>query len=58
MIIANNVADSRIGFNSDDNAVTVISPDKQVSLAQTSKIKLAQQLITLISSQYAKEAAC
>jgi phosphopantothenoylcysteine decarboxylase/phosphopantothenate--cysteine ligase len=57
MIIANNVADSRIGFNSDENAVTVISADKQVSLAQTSKTNLAQQLISLISAQRKNETA-
>lgn len=51
MIIANDVAQAGIGFNSDDNAVTVITPDSQTPLQQTSKTQLARQLIALIAGQ-------
>ena len=52
MIIANDVAQAGIGFNSDDNAVTVITADGQQSLAQTSKSRLARQLIQLIAERF------
>ncbi|MFT5708630.1 MAG: phosphopantothenoylcysteine decarboxylase/phosphopantothenate--cysteine ligase [Oceanospirillaceae bacterium] len=49
LIAANDVANSEIGFNSDDNALTLISADQQLNLAQTSKTKLAQQIIQHIA---------
>ncbi|MEH6445672.1 MAG: bifunctional phosphopantothenoylcysteine decarboxylase/phosphopantothenate--cysteine ligase CoaBC [Oceanospirillaceae bacterium] len=49
LIAANDVANSDIGFNSDDNALTLISADQQLNLAQTSKTKLAQQIIQHIA---------
>ena len=57
LVIANDVAQSGIGFNSDDNAVTVVSADSQQSLAQTSKRQLARQLITLIAAQLNAQSA-
>ncbi|MEH6650260.1 MAG: bifunctional phosphopantothenoylcysteine decarboxylase/phosphopantothenate--cysteine ligase CoaBC [Motiliproteus sp.] len=51
MIIANDVAQQGIGFNSDNNAVTVITVDNQTALPQTSKSQLARQLISLIADQ-------
>ncbi len=49
MIIANDVSDSRIGFNSDDNAVTVITKDQVKHIGQTNKRSLAGELVEQIS---------
>lgn len=49
LIAANDVANSEIGFNSDENALTLISKKQQLSLEQASKAVLAQQLIRHIS---------
>lgn len=49
MIVANDVANSAIGFNSDDNAATVYWPEGRHEIAQTSKEQMADQLIHLIS---------
>ena len=51
MIAANDVSNSDIGFNSDENALTLISKDSEHKLAQTSKTKLAQQLIEHVAEQ-------
>ncbi|MGI0119221.1 bifunctional phosphopantothenoylcysteine decarboxylase/phosphopantothenate--cysteine ligase CoaBC [Zooshikella sp. RANM57] len=51
MIIANDVSQSNIGFNSDQNAVTVFTATKRISLEQTTKHALAKQLISLIHEQ-------
>jgi phosphopantothenoylcysteine decarboxylase/phosphopantothenate--cysteine ligase len=50
MIIANDVSDTRIGFNSDNNAVVVLCNDtERYSFDILSKTQLAKQLIALIS---------
>lgn len=50
LIVANDVSDTSIGFNSDDNAITLIDrKHRQTSFAQTSKSKLAHQLLDFIS---------
>ncbi len=54
MIIANDVSDQRIGFNSDENAVTLITADDEITIAQTQKTQLARLLIKTISKQYEK----
>lgn len=51
LIIANNVADATIGFNSDNNAVTVISASRQEALSTRSKSQLARDLITIIADE-------
>lgn len=52
LIIANNVAELGIGFNSDENAVTVISKQGTVTdISRCSKIQLASQLISIIAQQ-------
>ncbi len=53
MIIANDVANSAIGFNSDENAVTVIYPDSETSFTQRSKKQLATALIEEIAKKLA-----
>ncbi|WP_415896847.1 bifunctional phosphopantothenoylcysteine decarboxylase/phosphopantothenate--cysteine ligase CoaBC [Neptuniibacter sp. QD57_21] len=52
LIIANDVSRSDIGFNSDENAVTVISATKTETLPQASKRQLASKLIEKIAAQY------
>ena len=52
LIVANDVANPSIGFNSEDNAITVIDRALQpTSFAQTSKAKIARQLITFIADR-------
>jgi len=51
MIISNDVSDQGIGFNSNDNEVTVIWPDGEQMLPRSSKAKIAQQIIALIAAQ-------
>lgn len=52
MIIANDVSQTGIGFNSDENAVTLVTRTSQIDIPQTSKRQLAIQLIEKISLLY------
>ena len=52
LIVANDVSDSSIGFNSDDNAVTVIGPDFEDTLPRTSKRQVARQLLDILAQRY------
>lgn len=49
MIVANNVAAEGIGFNSDDNAVTVLWRNGEIAFSQRSKSQLARDLIEVIA---------
>lgn len=51
MIIANDVSNQRIGFNSDNNAVTIISKTETRIIPECSKALLARQLIDIITIQ-------
>jgi phosphopantothenoylcysteine decarboxylase/phosphopantothenate--cysteine ligase len=52
LIVANDVANPSIGFNSEENAITVIDRDLHpTSFAQTSKGKIARQLIAFIAAR-------
>lgn len=51
LMIANNIATTGIGFNSDDNAVTVIDKTQQQELTQRSKQQLARDLIAIIAQK-------
>ena len=51
MIVANDVSKHDIGFNSDENAVTVVWPEGEQSLAQSSKLNIARQVVELIAGQ-------
>ncbi|MCL6414297.1 bifunctional phosphopantothenoylcysteine decarboxylase/phosphopantothenate--cysteine ligase CoaBC [Aestuariirhabdus sp. Z084] len=51
LIVANDVSDTEIGFNSDDNAVTVLGENLEQSFAQVSKQSLSHSLITLFAQQ-------
>jgi phosphopantothenoylcysteine decarboxylase/phosphopantothenate--cysteine ligase len=48
LIIANDVSRRDIGFNSQDNEVTLIYPDRIQKIPKTDKEQLARQLIPLI----------
>jgi phosphopantothenoylcysteine decarboxylase/phosphopantothenate--cysteine ligase len=51
LMIANNISTEGIGFNSDDNAVTLIDKNHQQELTQRSKQQLARDLIALIAQK-------
>lgn len=51
LIIANNIAEQGIGFNSDDNAVTLIDHSGELILSQRSKQQLARELIALFAQK-------
>lgn len=52
MIVANDVSRNDIGFNSDDNAVTVFWQQSQQAFNQMNKHTLARELIDLIAQKY------
>ena len=56
MIVANDVSNSDIGFNSDNNAVTVLWPGGSETLPETSKDRIAEQLIAAIAARYKQKA--
>lgn len=49
MIVANDVAEAGIGFNSDDNAATLIYKDGEQVLGKRSKQQLARDLVNAIA---------
>ena len=52
LIVANDVANPSIGFNSEENACSVIDRELHATLfAQTSKGKIARQLISFIAQR-------
>ena len=51
LIVANNIATEGIGFDSDDNAVTLIDPNSEQELTQRSKQQLARDLIALLAER-------
>ena len=55
LIIANDVSRSDIGFNSDDNAVTVVSHEGATQLPLSSKRQLAHKLIEIIAAAEQKQ---
>jgi phosphopantothenoylcysteine decarboxylase/phosphopantothenate--cysteine ligase len=52
LIIANDVSNSEIGFNSDNNSVIVFWQQDQQNFPQMSKSALSSELIELIAHQY------
>lgn len=52
MIATNDVSGANVGFNSDNNALTVIWPDGHKVLPLASKRQIASQLIELIAIRY------
>ena len=51
MIIANDVSDRSIGFNSDNNQATVLWPDGEQTLPLSNKSAIARQIIALIAQR-------
>lgn len=51
MIAANNVSSTEIGFNSDDNQITLITKTQVQELPRASKMVLAQMIIARIAEQ-------
>jgi phosphopantothenoylcysteine decarboxylase/phosphopantothenate--cysteine ligase len=49
MICVNDVSDQAIGFGSDENALTVLTPTQECHLPKQSKHTLAKKLLTLMS---------
>ncbi|NVK43747.1 MAG: bifunctional phosphopantothenoylcysteine decarboxylase/phosphopantothenate--cysteine ligase CoaBC [Oceanospirillaceae bacterium] len=54
LVVANDVSQPGIGFNSNENAVTLVSRDDDLTLPQTSKRQLASQLIRHIAERYSQ----
>lgn len=54
-MIAANLVGNSLGFEQDDNALTVLWADGEQHLPRCHKIELAQHLITLISQHYLKK---
>lgn len=52
LICANDVSDTTLGFNSDHNAVTLVSEHGEKSLAAQLKIELAKAILQHIYAQY------
>ena len=55
LIIANNISINGIGFNSDDNAVTVIDHQQRMDISQRSKHQLAYELIKIVAMKLHRE---
>jgi phosphopantothenoylcysteine decarboxylase/phosphopantothenate--cysteine ligase len=51
LIVANDVANQAIGFNSDDNAVTLVWPGGEQALPQARKSVIASQIIAKIAER-------
>ncbi len=51
MIVANDVSDPDIGFNSDLNAVSVLWPAGETTLPRATKDTIARQIIALVAQQ-------
>lgn len=55
LIVANDVSDKRIGFDSDQNAVTLITRDgRTTELAAASKAEIARQILLVVEQLAAK----
>ena len=51
LIVANDVSDKSIGFDSDDNAVTLITKSRNLAIEKESKRKIAKRIIKLIEEE-------
>ncbi len=51
MIVANDVSGSEIGFNSEENAATVLWPGGETELARATKNNIARQIIQLLAER-------
>lgn len=55
MIVANDVSSQEIGFNSDENEVTVLWKDGEQLLARTGKDTIARKIVALIADHFTQE---
>ena len=55
VIVCNDVSDSSIGFESNENAVTVIYENGEKVLEKASKQEIARELIHLFGKLYSKQ---
>lgn len=55
MIIANDVSDASIGFNSDENKTVILWDEEELALPKISKTELARKIINLISQQMSRD---
>ncbi|KAF0495499.1 MULTISPECIES: bifunctional phosphopantothenoylcysteine decarboxylase/phosphopantothenate--cysteine ligase CoaBC [Pediococcus] len=52
MVVANDVGNPEIGFNVDDNAVTILRPDRRAKvIAKQSKVKIAEAILKIVSEE-------
>ena len=51
LIVANDVSDKEIGFNSEQNEVTLITSKEKTLIERQSKKKVSRQIIDFISNQ-------
>ena len=51
LIVANQVGNQETGFGSNDNVITLITSDSEVTLPRASKTVLAQQIIAAIAER-------
>lgn len=51
LVVANNILDPNIGFNSDDNAVTLVDRGGEENVSQRSKKQLARELISHLAKK-------
>ena len=51
LVVANDVSDTSIGFDSDDNAVTLITKSRNLAIGKESKRKIAKRIIKLIAEE-------
>ena len=49
LIVANDVSDSSIGFDSNNNEVTLITEKEELNIPKTSKEKVARKIVQFIS---------
>lgn len=54
MIIANDVSDASIGFNSDENKTVILWDEEELALPKISKTELARKIINLISQKMSR----
>ena len=51
LVVANDVSDTSIGFDSDENAVTLITKRRNLAIEKESKRKIAKKIIKLIAEE-------
>lgn len=51
LVVANDISDNNIGFNSDNNAVTLVEKNTATEISQRSKQQLARELIALFAQK-------